>query len=125
MFKNMNQNEFKIKKFVTNIIIVICVSYLFTVIIFGIIWDPNGAILLERPLIDSARIIWIGFYSCIPLAIGSFIVNHPMPATMGLGYVAFCIVGLYGIKNATGQQILYVLMAFLTVFGTVKFFLIA
>lgn len=44
---------------------------------------------------------------CIPMGFKSFMVTHPVSATMGLGYMAFAIIGVLGRNNATGRLILY------------------
>ena len=117
--------DLDMKKFIITLAVVFCVAYIWTVMIFGIAWDPNGANLLERPWKDILKIIWIGFYMCLPVGLGSFFKSHPIPVTMGLGYLAFALIGIHGRKNVTGRLILYTLMAFITVLGTVKFFLTA
>ena len=119
----MKQQEFNWKLFITINIATILAAYIVTLVIFGIIWDPNGAILLERPWQNALKIIWIGFYSSLPMGIDLFLVNHPISMVMGLGFLSFIIIGWNGRKNATGRQIIYALICLLTVLGTVKFFL--
>ncbi len=73
----MSQQAFQWNRFAITSAGVFLASYVATVLLFGILWDPNGAILLERDFSDVIRIVWTGLYMSIPLAIGSFAVNHP------------------------------------------------
>lgn len=113
------------KRLLVNLAIVFFVTYVVVLIGFGIIWDPNGAILLERPLWDILRIVCVGFYMSIPMGIGVFLSKHPVSMTLGLGYLAIAIISLQGWNTKIGQRILYALVALLTTLGTVKFFLLA
>jgi len=101
------------------------VTFTVTVILFGIVWDPNGANLLERKLPDTVRIIWHGLYMCFPLAFGAFGSSHPVPVVMGLGYAVIAVIGIVGIKYSVGRSVLYAVVGILTVLGTVRFFLMA
>lgn len=121
----MSTDTLNWKRFALTLVLVYLASFVITVILFGIILDPNGAILLERKFFDSARIVWGGLYMCLPLAFKTFAVNHPTPFVMGLGYLAIVIVGVVGIKQQTGRAVLCVLLSTLTVLGTVQFFLMA
>ncbi len=113
------------KRFALTLVVVYLASFVITVILFGVILDPNGANLLERKMLDSARIIWIGSYMCLPLAFKAFATNHPIPFLMGIGYAAIAIVGVVGIGQRTGRAVLCVLLSIFTVLGTVQFFLMA
>lgn len=121
----MNQEMLITKRLVLTTAGVMAGSYMLTVIIFGVIWDPNGAILLERSWKDSLRIIWIGFYMCLPMGISTFSFSHPVSAVLGLGHIAFAVIGLSNLKTVVGRSIIYTLSSLLVVLGTVKFFLMA
>ena len=110
-------------RFGISIAAVYLVSFVLTIIVFGIVLDPNGAKLLERSVTDVANIIWHGLYMCLPLAFRSFAVNHPVSMVMAAGYAAFALLGIFGVKHTIGRAIIYTLTCMLVVLGTVQFFL--
>ncbi|MDX1514665.1 MAG: hypothetical protein R3174_13085, partial [Gammaproteobacteria bacterium] len=111
----MQAQAFNPKSFLIALVASVAASYAVTVIVFGILWDPNGALLLERSWQDVLRIIFIGFYKCIPLGIGTFLKNHPVPVTLGLGYLSFAVIGICGRDHPVGRVVLYALAVLLTV----------
>jgi hypothetical protein len=121
----MTDTAFNIKKFLLNAVLTLIITYIIAFMIIGIVWDPNGVNLFERPVGSMMTIIITGLMMSIPMAIGSFIANHPVPVTMGLGFFACFIIGLLGIRETTGKRLLYALLSFLTTLGTLQFCLMA
>lgn len=118
-------SPFSLKSFVLTSFAVFIACYLATVIGFGIVWDPNGAILLERPLAQTARIVATGLAMSLPLACAAFLVPHPVPPIMGAAFAIVAALAWMGRRTVHCRAIAYVLIGAFTVLGTVRFFLMA
>lgn len=121
----MAERKFSIKRFLLTLIAVYILSYLAAFFIMGVVWDPNGVNLSGRPFIGIMTILGGGFMLALPMGASSFIVDHPVPLTMGVGFLSCLILGFIGIKEVTGRRLIYLLLAFLTILGTVQFCLMA
>lgn len=113
------------KKVFLNALVTVVISYILAFTIVGILWDPNGVILFERPFTNAVMIVFSGLFMALYLGLTSFFSSHPIPITMGLGFLACFAVAMTDIKEETGKRLLYVLVSFLTVLGTVQFCLMA
>ena len=73
------RRAYSLRSFLLTSLAVFIGAYALTVVGFGVAWDPNGAILLERPFGQAARIVGTGLYMSLPLAAAAFLVPHPVP----------------------------------------------
>ncbi len=119
------RRAYSLVSFLLTSLVVFIGAYAVTVVGFGIVWDPNGAILLERPFDQAARIVGTGLYMSLPLAVAAFLVPHPVPGVMGATFGAVVILAWLGRAAVHCRAILYVALGAFTVLGTVRFFLMA
>lgn len=99
--------------------------YLLTFIVFGIIFDPNGVNFFERSHFDMAKIFLIGMVMSVPFGIMNFWFAHPIPITLGIGFLFSILLSWFGRNEAWCFRVFLCLLGTLAAVGTVQFCLMA
>jgi len=118
----MNETGFNWKSFIKALLVLTIIIYSITFVVVGVIWDPNGVNLFQRPLLAGAKIVLIGLVMSLPLGLKSLIsIGHPVAAAISLGFLGCAIVAWMGRSTTVGRRVLYVLFAMISCVGTIRF----